>query len=99
MSRTNQSSSLLLVLILLVTFPFWIAAAAVVFGVAAGLIGAVVGIIAGIFGAIIGLIALPFKLVFGWHDWSWHFPHGNFNGYVFLAFAIIALLIFQKRKR
>ncbi len=92
----QRTPTVLLALILIITFPFWIAAAAVVFGLAAGLFGGLIGLIVGIFGAIIGVIGGIFGGIFGNH---WHvFPHFHFNGYVFFALLIVVALVINKRQ-
>jgi hypothetical protein len=101
MSTKNSSTSttLLIVLMMIITFPFWIA----IGGVAIGLIAAVFGVVFGILGAILGglfaLIALPFKLIFGWGEWSCNFPSFHGNGFVWLALLIFAALVITKRSR
>src|SRR6478609_741354 len=96
MSRTP---TVLLVLILIITFPFWIALAAIVFGVVVGVFGGIIGLIGGIFGGIVGLIGGIFGGIFGFHHWHMGFPHFHFNGFVFLALLIIAALIVNKRQK
>ncbi len=90
-SRSSSTSTLLIVCIVIFTFPIWIGLFGALFGIAAGLIGGTVGIIAGFFGLLIGLVLLPFKILFGcWDDgdWGFHmFPHHGF-----LTFAIIILI-------
>ena len=100
-ARNNTSSStVLLAIVLIITFPLWFALGAALFGVVMGFFGAAVGVMGAIFGAMIALIALPFKLIFGWDDWGWHgFPHFHYNGCVLLAIIIIAALIVRGRKK
>lgn len=104
MSRT---SNILLVLILILTFPFWIALAAVVFGLAVGIFGGIMGLIGGLFGGIFGLIGGIFGGImgiiggiFGFDSWhmGWDWPHFHFNGYVFFALLIVAALVINKRQ-
>jgi hypothetical protein len=104
MATRNSSSSntLLLVLALIITFPFWIAIGGILIGVFAGIFGAIIGLIGGLFGLIIGLIVLPFKLIFGWghHDWGFHaWPHFQTNWFTFLAALIIIGIVLSKRKK
>ncbi|MDZ4716731.1 MAG: hypothetical protein SH819_14795 [Cytophagales bacterium] len=65
MQTRSQSSTILIILILVITFPIWFGVAALVIGLAAGLIGAVFGLLAGLTGATFALLALPFKMLFG----------------------------------
>jgi hypothetical protein len=93
-SRTDSTSSLLIALVLIVTFPLWL-------GLGMGLFGVLIGLIAGFFGLMIGIIALPFKLLFGWGEWGWgcdvfpHFHHAR--GLTALVIIIIAVLIVKNR--
>ena len=104
MSRTP---TILLVLILIITFPFWIALAAVVFGLMIGIFGGIIGLIGGIFGGVVGLIGGIFGGImgliggiFGFHSWhmGWDWPYFHFNKYVFFALIIIAALVINKRQ-
>ena len=96
--NASSSSTVLLAIILIITFPIWFAVGAALFGVVIGLFGVVIGVIAAIFGGLIALIALPFKLLFGWHSgWHW-FPHIHYNGFVMIALIIVAALIVRGRK-
>ena len=96
----KSTPTVLLVLILLITFPFWIALAAVVFGLVVGIFGGIIGLIGGIFGAIIGLIGGIFGGIFGFDSWhiGWNWPHFHFNKYVFFALLIIAAIAINKRQ-
>lgn len=100
-TRSSSGSTLLIVIILVLTFPVWIAIGGALIGVVAGLFGAMIGIVAALFAGVVALIALPFKILFGWGDWGWHGPgifsgfHGN--GYAWLVMVIIAALIISKR--
>jgi hypothetical protein len=100
-TRSSSSSSTVLVIIILVlTFPLWIGLGGALIGVVAGLFGAMIGVVAALFGGIIALIALPFKLIFGWGDWSCDWPSGfHGNGFVWLALLIFAALVISKRKK
>jgi hypothetical protein len=92
----SRSSTVLLALLLLFTFPIW-------FGVGMGLIGGAIGIVAGVFGAVFGVIGgifgAIFHGIFGWgHDWHF-FPHMHGNRFAFFAFIIIVALIMSKRNK
>jgi hypothetical protein len=102
MARSGSSSTTLLIaIVLVITFPIWFAIGAALFGLTIGLLGAIVGIVAGLFGLMIGLIALPFKLLFGWGDSGWHtdfglpFFHTN-NGFMIIVLLVIAFILFRK---
>ena len=87
-------------IVLVVTFPIWFAIGAALFGLIIGLFGAAIGIIAAIFGVCVAIIVLPFKLLSGWGDHSFHFPffHTN-NGFIILILIVIALIIIQQGKK
>lgn len=67
---TSDSSTLLIVLIVIITFPFWIAIGGVIIGVIGAIFGVTFGLLGALLGGIFALITLPFKLLFGWGDWS-----------------------------
>lgn len=100
---SSSGSTLLMVIILVLTFPIWLALGGALIGVIAGIFGAMIGLVAALFAGAVALIALPFKILFGWGEWSWHGPgifsgfHGN--GYAWLAMVIIAALIISKRSK
>jgi hypothetical protein len=98
-TRSSSGSTLLIVIILVLTFPVWIAIGGALIGVVAGLFGAMIGIVAALFAGVVALIALPFKILFGWGDWGWHGPEFFGNGYVWFAALIVAALIISKRNK
>ncbi len=96
---TSSTSQVLLVILLVITFPVWFAAGAALLGVAAGLFGAVIGILGAIFGVFMTLLTLPFKILFGWSHAGWHwFPHLHFNAFVMIAVIIVVALIIKGKK-
>lgn len=54
--KMSKSNKILLIIILVLTFPIWIGVVAALFGVAVGIIGAVFGIVVGFLGAAFGLV-------------------------------------------
>ena len=90
-------SPVLLVLILFITFPIWIAAGGLVFGLIMGLIGAIFGVIGAVFGVFFGLIGGVFHLLFGLG--SWHGHHFFFNKYIFLTLIIVVAIVISKRSK
>ena len=90
----SSTSTVLIVLLLVFTFPIWIGIAGGLFGLIAGIFGAVIGIIAAIFGAIFGVIGG----VFGW-SFDWPSFTGWFHAPIFViaAVAIVVLLITRKK--
>lgn len=100
MPTRNESTSthILVIILLIITFPVWFALAAALFGVVAGLFGAMIGVFGAIFGGLMALITLPFKILFGWHHgWHW-FPHFHFNAFVMIAVIIVIGLIVRNKK-
>lgn len=98
-NSTSGPTTLLIVLILIITFPFWIAIGGVIIGIIAAIFGVTVGVLGAIFGGLFALIALPFKLLFGWGSWSCSLPGFHSNGFVWLALLIFAALLISRRKR
>jgi hypothetical protein len=101
----TRPATILIVIIMLFTFPVWIGLAGGMIGLFFGLLGGMIGIIAGIFGAIIGVIAWIFKsifgLFFGWPHWDCDidFHPSHFNHYFLAAIVVVVLaVIVSKRK-
>jgi len=96
MQSKSSTSTLLIVLLIIFTFPIWLGIAGGIFGLVVGLLGAGFGIIAGVFGAFFGIIGG----IFGWlFDWHWPFDrffHWNFFPIFFII--LIVLLISRSRK-
>ncbi len=88
MQHKNSTSTVLIVLLIVFTFPIWIGIAGGLFGIVVGIFGAIFGIIAGVFGAVFGTIGG----VFGWlFNWDW--PFGGFFHWNILTILIIAVII------
>lgn len=92
-SKTT-TSTVLIVLLLVFTFPIWIGLAGGLIGIIAGIFGAVVGVIAAIFGAVFGVIGGLFGWMFNWHPFSgWlHTPI-----FVITALVIVILLVTRRQ--
>jgi hypothetical protein len=93
----SRSSTILLALIFIFTFPLW-------FGLGMGLIGGAIGIVAGVFGAVLGAIGSIFGAlfhgIFGWGHHDWHFfPHMHSNRFVWFAMIIIVAVLISKQNR
>lgn len=102
MRQRSSSSTILIILILVLTFPVWLTLGGVLFGVIAGLFGALIGVFGGLFGALIGglfaLIALPFKILFG--DWGFHdFGSFHFEDHTLTILALIVLVALVTRRQ
>jgi len=101
-NSTSSTPTVLIILILIITFPFWIAIGGVIIGLIGGLFGLVFGLLGAILGGVGALIALPFKILFGWGDWSCHWPfafHGFGKGFIWITLLIIAVLVLNKRNK
>lgn len=101
MTTKSSSTSLtvLIILMLIITFPFWIVMGGIIIGLIGGLFGILFGVLGALLGGVFALIALPFKLLFGLGDWSFGFFGFHYNGYIWLALLIVAALIISKRKK
>ncbi len=99
MSQRSQSSTLLLILILVITFPVWLVVGGVLFGVIAGVLGALIGVFGALLGGFFALLALPFKILFG--DWGildggiFHFRD---NTLTIIAILILAALVVRRQR-
>jgi hypothetical protein len=95
---SSSTSAVLIVLLVLLTFPLWIGLIGGLFGVVAGVFGAIFGIIAGVFGAVFGAIAGIFGWMFHWNaPWDFHF--GFLGMKFFLIVAIILAVVYVSRTR
>jgi hypothetical protein len=99
----NSTSSALLLILLIFTFPLWFGLGAALFGVIIGLCAAAFGVVVAIFAAAVAIVTLPFKLLFGWSDggwddWGWHFHIGpHINGFMIIAIVIVIALVIRSR--
>jgi len=92
-TKASSNSSVLVLILLIITFPFWIGILGGVIGLVAGVFGAVIGIIGAVFGAIFGAIGA----VFGIFDW---FPSIHLSGFrFFLVVAIIFAVVMMSRSK
>ena len=93
-----RTSSILLVILLILTFPLWIGIVGGLFGLMVGLIGGAIGIVAGVFGAVIGAIGAVIGGIFGWAFDDWHFPFYHFNTFWVLVIVICVVLLVRGRR-
>jgi hypothetical protein len=100
---SKSTSTVLIAIAMILTFPIWIGLAGGVFGLIGGLFGIVIGVIGAVFGAIAGLIGavfsgigwffdLIFGGIFGWDD---HFYPPRF----LTLLALVLLVVFISRKQ
>jgi hypothetical protein len=105
-AKTSSTSTVLVIILLVLTFPVWIGLAGGLFGIVAGLFGAAIGIVAGVFGAIFGVLGAVLGGIFSIFDWHTdsHFPfvfHFPFKLMVIgmIIFAIVLLSRSKKAKQ
>jgi len=97
MQARNSTSSVLIIVLIVLTFPIWIGIIGGIFGIMVGLFGAVFGIVGGIFGAVFGGLSSLFGSLFGWGFWSFGFLGCNFLTILFLV-LVVALAIRPRKK-
>lgn len=94
-----KSSSIVLLVIIVFTFPIWIGLAGGLFGLVFGLIGGFFGLLGGLIGGFFGMIGAIFGGIFGWGD-HWgdvHWHHSHHNGF-WIVLAIIAIAIALRKR-
>lgn len=101
---SNSTSSTLLIILLVITFPIWIGIAGGLIGLIVGLAGALIGIIVAVFSVIGSLLSGIFGAIFGVFDWG----YGNFDFFdfsarkfigVLLIIAVIAMIVQSKKAK
>jgi len=104
----KSTSTVLIVILLILTFPIWIGLAGGIFGLVMGLFGAAIGLIAGIFGAIGGILGAIFGVIgefFSWifggiFDCDFYSPHVSFpRPITLLLIILVAVLIMRSRNQ
>lgn len=95
-SNTNSGTTILIILILVFTFPIWIGIAGGLFGLIAGLFGAAIGIIAAVCGAIIGVFGALISGLFG--GW-WHDSSASISLNVFLSICLVLAIVMLSKAR
>jgi hypothetical protein len=95
-TRSNSSTTILLILVIIFTFPIWIGLAGGLFGIFAGIIGGLFGVIAGVFGAVFGAIGAIFGSLFKWH-WGPDFHFFLWGGKaVFIAIIFLLVIVIAR---
>jgi energy-converting hydrogenase Eha subunit A len=91
-----RTSSVLLVILLIITFPIWLGIAGGLIGLAFGLIGGAIGIVVGVFGAVLGaigaMIGAFFEVLFG----DWRYTHVS---PFWIAVGVIILAVAVRSRR
>ena len=98
--NTSGTNTVLIIFMLLITFPIWVTLGGIMLGLAGGLIGVLVGVCAAIFGVFVALIALPFKILFGLGDWGYHdsfFHFGDHTLFIIAMIILVALILRRQR--
>jgi hypothetical protein len=97
--ESRGTTTVILVLLIVFTFPIWVGLAGGLFGLIIGLIGGVVGIIGGVIGAIGAAIGGLIGGLFHW-GFNGHWPFGFFHAHTFtiVLIAIVIVLISRSRK-
>lgn len=94
-SNTNSGTTVLVILLVVFTFPIWIGIAGGLFGLVVGLFGAAIGIVAAVFGAVFGVFGAVIGGIFG-DGW----PSSHFGLNIFLTVCLVLAIIgLSKAKR
>jgi hypothetical protein len=93
-TKTSSGTTVLIVLLIVFTFPIWIGLLGGLFGLVAGLIGAAIGIVAAVFGAIFGIFGAVIGGIFGG---SWPASHFGLN--IFLAICLVLSIVALSKAR
>ncbi len=99
MSQRSHSSNLLLILILVITFPVWLVIGGVLVGVIAGILGVLMGVFGALLGGFFALLALPFNFLFG--GWGIHdggILHFRDNKLTIIAIVILVALVVRRQR-
>lgn len=99
MGSKNSSSSILIILLLVFTFPIWIGITGGLFGLIVGVFGAAIGVVVGVLGAIVGIFGAIFGWLFHW-NFQMHWPFAFFgSGFLFtMAVVLTIMLVTRSRK-
>jgi hypothetical protein len=93
-STTSSGTTILIILLIVFTFPIWIGIAGGLFGLIAGLFGAAIGIIAAVFGTVFGVFGAVVGGIFG----NW-WPGSHFGINVFLAVCLVLAIVGLSKAR
>jgi hypothetical protein len=88
----------LIVLVIILTFPLWIGILAGAVGIVAGVFGAVFGVIGGVFGAIFGVFGALFGWMFDWSPWNFHFAFGGMKFFAIITIILVAVYLSRARR-
>lgn len=99
----SSNNSVLLIIILVLTFPLWLGIAGGLIGLVAGAFGLVIGLVAGAFGLFAGLIGSIFGFV-GWifdglFDWEMHPFNFIVSPFLLLIFIVAVIMVFKSKQQ
>jgi hypothetical protein len=97
--NTSSNHSVLIIFLVLFTFPLWFGLGMGLVGVVFGLFGVIAGIIAGIFGALVWAITLPFRILFHFGDWGWGPSFGGHHSFAIIILIVVATLWVGKKNK
>lgn len=98
-TRNPTTTTLLIVLIVIFTFPVWIGILGGLFGIVMGLFGAAFGIVGAIFGIVFGGIGSLFGSFFHWSWHPWHFGFLGAKLFWFLFIVVLAAILLKPKSR
>lgn len=98
MQSKSSTSSILIVVLIIFTFPVWIGLIGGLFGIIAGVFGAVFGAFGAILGGIFGAFGALLGGFFGW-IFDWDCPgYGDWNGLTIAIIILAVVLLSRSRK-
>jgi hypothetical protein len=105
-SHNSGTSTALIVILLVFTFPLWIGLVGGLFGMIVGLIGGAIGLVGGLIGAVFGILGDLLGALFGaigdgfgsLFDWGFHPFHISLPKLVWVV-AVVLLVVALSRKK
>jgi hypothetical protein len=96
MQTKDSTTHVLILVIIVLTFPIWIGIVGGVFGLVGGIAGGLFGLVTGMFGAVFRMIGI----LFGWlFDWSCGGPFGWWSTELMAVLAIALVIVLASRSR
>ena len=96
MANRSESTNIIVVLLVILTFPLWFGILGGLFGIGAGLFSMVVGIFSAFFRVAAAIVQLPFRILFGWGD-GYSFFH--FNGFTVLVILVLVAILIRRKNQ
>ena len=95
----TKSTTVIVALLVIISFPIWIGLAGGIFGLVFGLIGGIFGLFGAILGAIFGAIGAMFEWIFG-GMFHWHHFHGiHFSKLCVLGLVVLVIALAVKSNK